>query len=135
MHPFSRSVPARELAVFLGRAAMALLLGGLVGAERRWRSRMAGLRTNPLVALGAALFELLSLLLAVSPTASLEHEAGDFTRVTASVVSGVGFLGALGVVVGHVALQAVVSRLSLEPALAAVSRPVADDRRPEDLDG
>ncbi|MCK4177268.1 MgtC/SapB family protein [Aciditerrimonas ferrireducens] len=157
MHPFSQSVPAGELAVFLGRAVIALLLGGLIGAERQWRSRMAGLRTNALVALGAALFELLSLLLAVSPTASLEHGAVDFTRVTAYIVSGVGFLGAgviirdgvnvrgintaatiwcsaavgalcgtgyllpatigaLAVVVGHVALRPVARRIDRRPA-------------------
>jgi putative Mg2+ transporter-C (MgtC) family protein len=91
-------IPTATLAIFLGRAAIALVLGGLIGAERQWRSRMAGLRTNALVALGAALFELLALLLARSPTAALEHGAVDFTRVTAYVVSGVGFLGA-GVII------------------------------------
>lgn len=57
---------------FLGPAAVALVLGWLIGAERQWRSRMAGLRTNALVALGAALFELLALLLAHSPTAGID---------------------------------------------------------------
>ncbi len=60
---------------------------------------MAGLRANALgAALGAALFELLALLVAGSPTAGIEHGAVDFTRVTAHVVSGVGFLGA-GVII------------------------------------
>jgi len=98
VHTFSQAVPPGEVAVFLGRAVVALVLGGLIGAERQWRSRMAGLRTNALVALGAALFELLSLFLAASPTATLEHGAVDFTRVTAYIVSGVGFLGA-GVII------------------------------------
>jgi uncharacterized membrane protein YhiD involved in acid resistance len=38
------------------RLAPALLLGALIGAERQWRQRMAGLRTNALVAAGAAMF-------------------------------------------------------------------------------
>jgi putative Mg2+ transporter-C (MgtC) family protein len=58
---------------------------------------MAGLRTNALVALGATLFEMLALFLAMSPTAAAEHSI-DFTRVTACIVSGVGFLGA-GVII------------------------------------
>lgn len=99
MDTFALPVPVATLAIFLGRASVALLLGGLIGAERQWRSRMAGLRTNALVALGAALLiELLALLLARSPTAGIEHGAVDFTRVTAYVVSGVGFLGA-GVII------------------------------------
>src|SRR6516225_9461374 len=40
-----------EIATRLGTA---LLLGGLIGVERQWRQRMAGLRTNALVAIGAA---------------------------------------------------------------------------------
>lgn len=98
MNTFALPVSVATLAIFVGRAGIALVLGGLIGAERQWRSRMAGLRTNALVALGAALFELLALLLARSPTAGIEHGAVDFTRVTAYVVSGVGFLGA-GVII------------------------------------
>jgi len=72
---------------FTGRAAIALLLGAFIGAERQWRQRMAGLRTNALVALGAALFVLLGVM--------LSHSQGvDPTRIAAYVVSGVGFLGA-----------------------------------------
>lgn len=72
---------------FSGRAAIALALGALIGAERQWHQRMAGLRTNALVALGAALFELYAVLLEGS-------NAVDPTRIAAYVVSGVGFLGA-----------------------------------------
>lgn len=98
MQPFVEPVGLDTIAVFLGRAGLSLLFGALIGVERQWRSRMAGLRTNALVALGAALFELLALLLAASPTARLEHGAVDFTRVAAYIVSGVGFLGA-GVII------------------------------------
>lgn len=65
--------------------AVALGCGALIGSERQVRQRMAGLRTNALVALGAAAFVVFSTLFPaeVSPT-----------RVAAQVVSGIGFLGA-----------------------------------------
>ncbi|MFN3615211.1 MAG: MgtC/SapB family protein [Rubrimonas sp.] len=63
----------------------ALLLGALIGFERQWRQRMAGLRTNTLVALGAAGFVVFA--------ASFPEEVSP-TRVAAQVVSGIGFLGA-----------------------------------------
>ena len=72
---------------FVVRAAVALALGALIGLERQWRQRSAGLRTNALVALGAALFEGLGVVLA-------PLHGTDPTRIAAYVVSGVGFLGA-----------------------------------------
>ena len=41
---------------YAGRLIIAFILGALVGAERQWRQRTAGLRTNCLVALGSAMF-------------------------------------------------------------------------------
>jgi len=64
---------------------IALILGALIGFERQWRQRNAGLRTNALVALGASLFVSLSALM-VGPC--------DQSRIAAQVVSGIGFLGA-----------------------------------------
>ena len=63
----------------------ALLLGALIGLERQWRQRLAGLRTNSLVALGAALFLV---------SARVVHDDGGAARIAAQVVSGIGFLGA-----------------------------------------
>ncbi|MCO6414918.1 MgtC/SapB family protein [Siccirubricoccus sp. KC 17139] len=65
--------------------ATAFLLGTLIGAERQYRQRTAGLRTNVLVALGAAAF--------VDGAMRLDG-AGGAVRVISYVVSGVGFLGA-----------------------------------------
>ncbi len=62
----------------------AMCLGALIGAERQWRQRMAGLRTNALVATGAAVFILSSV------TTSPDSPG----RIAAQVVSGIGFLGA-----------------------------------------
>lgn len=64
---------------------VALLLGTVIGAERQYRQRTAGLRTNALVALGAAAFVDLAMQLAGNDGA---------TRVLAYIASGVGFLGA-----------------------------------------
>lgn len=58
-------------------------LGALLGFERQWRQRMAGLRTNTLVATGATLFVMFSV---------LTPDDGSPTRVAAQVVSGIGFL-------------------------------------------
>ena len=70
---------------FAIRLALALVLGALVGAERQWRQRMAGLRTNALVAAGAAMFVMLS---------ALAARPDDSFRIAGQVVSGIGFLGA-----------------------------------------
>jgi putative Mg2+ transporter-C (MgtC) family protein len=84
---FLVSTPVGEVLDFAARAAVALILGALIGLERQWRQRMAGLRTNALVALGAALFELLAVMM------TGQHGV-DPTRIAAYVVSGIGFLGA-----------------------------------------
>ncbi|BDT77415.1 methyltransferase [Polynucleobacter yangtzensis] len=63
----------------------AFLLGGLIGLERQYRQRTAGLRTNILVALGAAIF--------VDAANRLTGHDGA-VHVMAYVVSGIGFLGA-----------------------------------------
>lgn len=65
--------------------AVAGLLGAAVGIEREWHQRLAGLRTNALVALGAASFVASSVLM---------PEDTSPTRVAAQVASGIGFLGA-----------------------------------------
>ncbi|MCS7023028.1 MAG: MgtC/SapB family protein [Gemmataceae bacterium] len=71
-------------ATFGVNIAAALLLGVLIGLERQWRQHTAGLRTNALVALGAALFVGLS---------TLYEQESSPTRIAAQVVSGLGFLG------------------------------------------
>ena len=65
--------------------SLAFALGGVIGLERQWRQRTAGLRTNVLVAVGAAAF--------VDLGARVAGQAGS-ASVIAYVVSGIGFLGA-----------------------------------------
>ena len=68
---------------FIIRLAVAFLLGSVIGLERQWRQQMAGLRTNTLVATGAALFVMLGVM----------TPGGSPTPIEAYIVSGVGFLG------------------------------------------
>jgi putative Mg2+ transporter-C (MgtC) family protein len=83
-----RFIETFSLAAFLNSAlclAVAFALGTAIGAERQYRQRTAGLRTNVLVAVGAAAFVDLALRLTGDDGA---------VRVIAYVVSGIGFLGA-----------------------------------------
>jgi putative Mg2+ transporter-C (MgtC) family protein len=73
-----------ELIESIGRLGLALVLGSAIGFERQWHQKMAGLRTNALVALGSCGFVVFSAMV----------EPGDPTRVAAQVVTGIGFLGA-----------------------------------------
>ena len=74
-----------ELLDTLVSLATAFILGALIGLERQYRQRTAGLRTNVLVALGAAIFVDMAMRIAGTDGAA---------RVASYVVSGVGFLGA-----------------------------------------
>ena len=71
--------------VFL-RLALAAVLGGAIGLEREYHHKPAGLRTNMLIALGSALFSIISV--------ELGGGAGSPDRIAAQVVTGIGFLGA-----------------------------------------
>jgi hypothetical protein len=70
---------------FTLRLGAALLMGAAVGLERQWRQRMAGTRTNALVAAGAAAFVMCAFM--VRDTSRSE------AQIVSYVVSGVGFLG------------------------------------------
>ena len=69
------------------RLTLALLLGGAIGIDREYRAKEAGFRTHFLVALGSALFCLVSQF-------GFGVDLKDSSRVAAQVVSGIGFLGA-----------------------------------------
>jgi putative Mg2+ transporter-C (MgtC) family protein len=73
--------------VSIARLGLATILGGLIGLERQLKHRPAGLRTNLFICLGAAMYTLLSDMLAV------EH-IGDHTRIAAQIIPGIGFIGA-----------------------------------------
>ena len=68
------------------RLALAAGLGAAIGLEREFRRKPAGLRTNMLIALGSALFTVLSIQAA--------GHGGTPDRISAQIVTGIGFLGA-----------------------------------------
>jgi putative Mg2+ transporter-C (MgtC) family protein len=63
------------------RLSLAILIGGLIGAEREYRSKFAGLRTMLLICLGSFLFTTLSIYLTQSD------------RIASNIVTGIGFIG------------------------------------------
>ncbi len=75
---------------FILRLLVAGLLGGAIGFEREFRAKEAGVRTHFIVALGSALFMIIS-----QYAFSGQY---DHSRVAAQVVSGIGFIGA-GVII------------------------------------
>ena len=67
------------------RLLLAAGLGAAIGLEREYRQKPAGLRTNILIAVGSALFTILSL--------EVTKNVGDPSRVAGQIVTGIGFLG------------------------------------------
>ena len=77
--------------ILITRLVIAGLLGGIIGVEREFRAKEAGVRTHFIVALGSALFMIISQF-------AFEGKPHDAARVAAQVVSGIGFIGA-GVII------------------------------------
>ena len=75
----------------LGKLALATVLGGVIGWEREASGKPAGLRTNILICIGAALLTELSIHFS---TITDGEPRWDPARITAQIVSGIGFLGA-----------------------------------------
>lgn len=71
---------------FCIRIAVAIFVGCMVGFERQWINRIAGMQTNALVCAGACLFLLGS--------DFMQHEGQSHSRIAAQIISGIGFLGA-----------------------------------------
>jgi putative Mg2+ transporter-C (MgtC) family protein len=74
-----------DLVTFVMRMGLALLLGALMGLERQWHQRMAGTRTNALVATAASTFTMIGLIL---------MDPAGASRIVGQIVTGIGFLGA-----------------------------------------
>ncbi|MGF3056424.1 MgtC/SapB family protein [Microbacterium sp. YY-01] len=72
--------------------ALAFVLSLVIGVERQWQRKHAGIRTHVLVGVGSALFTLVSA--HGFPYAEIDSAAVDPSRIAAQVVSGIGFLGA-----------------------------------------
>ena len=83
---FSDLPDAAQVTRILLRLTLAAVLGGLLGIEREQKGKAAGVRTHMLVAMGAALFVLLS------QQSGMEDDA--VSRVVQGIIAGIGFLGA-----------------------------------------
>lgn len=98
----------------LARVILAGILGGAIGAEREIREREAGLRTHMLVAVGAALFTIVS---AYAWTDfSFSQRGGitfDPTRIAAQIVTGIGFLGAGAIIRQGLSIRGLTTAASL----------------------
>lgn len=75
----------------LFKLVLSLILGGIIGIERRHKGQAAGMRTFALIALGATLAMLISIYI---PQEYMGLKNGDPGRIAAQVISGIGFLGA-----------------------------------------
>jgi putative Mg2+ transporter-C (MgtC) family protein len=95
MEMVETALPLAELALRLGAASLA---GMIIGVEREWRQKPAGLRTHMLVSLAAAAFTIISFELYRTSLEISDDSSGDPIRVIEGVVAGVAFLGA-GVII------------------------------------
>ena len=84
VHPQEGRGDVMEIVHFILNVGVALLMGVAIGLERQIQQHVAGLRTNALVCVGAALFVSLSRLMG-------DHDSP--TRIASYIVSGIGFLG------------------------------------------
>ncbi len=85
----------------LAKLLLATLLGGAIGVERELAGKPAGLRTNILICVGAALFTQLSIDMAQLGFTADHRPFGDPTRIAAQIVTGIGFLGAGAILHGQ----------------------------------
>jgi len=78
--------------VMILRLLLSAVFGGLIGAQREWSGKPAGMRTLALISIGSALFAIVS---------GLGFTGGDPSRIAAGIVTGVGFLGAGAILHRH----------------------------------
>ena len=91
LHLASAGVPTGQRLTQFGELGLAFVLSTLIGAEREWRQKSAGLRTHALVGVGAALFLIISKY-GFSDVLG-PHVRLDPSRVAAQIVTGIGFIG------------------------------------------
>jgi len=106
----------------LGRLLLATALGGLIGLERELAGKPAGLRTNILICVGAALLMDISR----SVAATVEVGPADPARIAAQVVSGIGFIGAGTILVARGSIVGLTTAATLW-VVAAIGLAVGSD--------
>jgi putative Mg2+ transporter-C (MgtC) family protein len=109
-----RFVPDLSWLEVLARISVAGALGGAVGLERELRERAAGLRTHLLVAVGSAVFTLVSAYAWRDfHFSNREGVTFDPTRIAAQVVSGIGFLGAGAIIRQGISIRGLTTAATL----------------------
>ena len=82
------------------RLVLAVIFGGLIGLEREFAKKTAGLKTFALVSLGSALFTIISILLFQAASEIAPKNPFQLVIIPSAVVSGIGFIGA-GLIIFH----------------------------------
>lgn len=108
----SQAQPLTDLDMFI-RIAVAVLIGCLVGVEREYKNRPAGLRTHVLVCLGACCIALVECLFTRDLPTNGENISYNFGRLCAQIISGIGFLGAGTIFMQHKKIAGLTTAASL----------------------
>ncbi len=82
---------SQEMEMIL-RLLVAAALGFVIGLQREWKDKPAGVRTLPLISVGSALFAIIS---------EMGFVGGDPSRIASGIVTGIGFLGAGAILHRH----------------------------------
>jgi putative Mg2+ transporter-C (MgtC) family protein len=88
---FQTSTPLAEI---IGRLVLAVFFGAAIGIDREFRQKAAGLRTNILVALAAAIFTLITFEIFFEMNELMDEPRSDAIRIIEAVTAGVAFLAA-----------------------------------------
>jgi len=94
---------SQELDMIL-RILLAAALGAIIGAQREWSGKPAGVRTLALISMGSALFTIIS---------EMGFTGGDPGRIAAGVVTGIGFLGAGAILHRHGGVEGLTTAASI----------------------
>ena len=95
------------------RVGVAILIGCVVGVEREYKNRPAGLRTHVLVCLGACMIAMIESLFTLNVDPSDHNVTYNFGRLCAQVISGIGFLGAGTIFTSHKKIAGLTTAASL----------------------
>jgi len=95
------------------RVGLAILIGCIVGVEREYKNRPAGLRTHVLVCLGACMIAMIESLFVLNVDPTDETITYSFGRLCAQVISGIGFLGAGTIFTSHKKIAGLTTAASL----------------------
>ena len=95
------------------RVGVAIVIGCIVGVEREYKNRPAGLRTHVLVCLGACMIAMIESLFALNLDSVGDNVSYNFGRLCAQVISGIGFLGAGTIFTSHKKIAGLTTAASL----------------------